>query len=252
MIFDATDPYTPVGDLPDYLQGSWALIIAGSGGGLAKMPLSPPESDELDRDITVSLSETGEITGKIIERAKGQTSSQFRREVRGQSAGDYKKTIEGWLTRGASGAQLINVQSSDKGVDSFDLDVDFKAANYGQLMQNRLLVFKPVIVGRRHSVYLTESKRTNPIELDSNMMNEKVIFNLPPGFSVDEVPDAVKLDTAFGKYVTSYEVKDGKLLFTRSMTTNRALIPANKYTLVKDFFSKIRDAEQAPVVLIRK
>jgi len=252
MIFDATDPYTPVGDLPDYLQVSWALIIAGSGGGLAKMPLSPPESDELDRDITVSLSETGEITGKIIERAKGQTSSQFRREVRGQSAGDYKKTIEGWLTRGASGAQLINVQSSDKGVDSFDLDVDFKAANYGQLMQNRLLVFKPVIVGRRHSVYLTESKRTNPIELDSNMMNEKVIFNLPPGFSVDEVPDAVKLDTAFGKYVTSYEVKDGKLLFTRSMTTNRALIPANKYTLVKDFFSKIRDAEQAPVVLIRK
>ena len=252
MIFDATDPYTPVGDLPDYLQGSWALIIAGSGGGLAKMPLSPPESDELDRDITVSLSETGEITGKIIERAKGQTSSQFRREVRGQSAGDYKKTIEGWLTRGASGAQLINVQSNDKGVDSFDLDVDFKAANYGQLMQNRLLVFKPVIVGRRHSVYLTESKRTNPIELDSNMMNEKVIFNLPPGFSVDEVPDAVKLDTAFGKYVTSYEVKDGKLLFTRSMTTNRALIPANKYTLVKDFFSKIRDAEQAPVVLIRK
>jgi len=252
MIFDATDPYTPVGDLPDYLQGSWALIIAGSGGGLAKMPLSPPESDELDRDITVSLSETGEITGKIIERAKGQTSSQFRREVRGQSVGDYKKTIEGWLTRGASGAQLINVQSSDKGVDSFDLDVDFKAANYGQLMQNRLLVFKPVIVGRRHSVYLTESKRTNPIELDSNMMNEKVIFNLPPGFSVDEVPDAVKLDTAFGKYVTSYEVKDGKLLFTRSMTTNRALIPANKYTLVKDFFSKIRDAEQAPVVLIRK
>jgi len=252
MIFDATDPYTPVGDLPDYLQGSWALIIAGSGGGLAKMPLSPPESDELNRDITVSLSETGEITGKIIERAKGQTSSQFRREVRGQSAGDYKKTIEGWLTRGASGAQLINVQSSDKGVDSFDLDVDFKAANYGQLMQNRLLVFKPVIVGRRHSVYLTESKRTNPIELDSNMMNEKVIFNLPPGFSVDEVPDAVKLDTAFGKYVTSYEVKDGKLLFTRSMTTNRALIPANKYTLVKDFFSKIRDAEQAPVVLIRK
>jgi len=144
------------------------------------------------------------------------------------------------------------VQSNDKGVDSFDLDVDFKAANYGQLMQNRLLVFKPVIVGRRHSVYLTESKRTNPIELDSNMMNEKVIFNLPPGFSVDEVPDAVKLDTAFGKYVTSYEVKDGKLLFTRSMTTNRALIPANKYTLVKDFFSKIRDAEQAPVVLIRK
>src|SRR5262249_59374749 len=36
MIFDATDPYTPVGDLPDYLQGSYALLVAGDAGGLLK------------------------------------------------------------------------------------------------------------------------------------------------------------------------------------------------------------------------
>lgn len=253
MIFDATDPYTPVGDLPDYLQGSWALIIAGSGGGIAKMPISPPDADVLDRNITVTLSETGEITGKISEKAKGQTSSLFRREVRELSAADYKKAIEGWLTRGASGAQLIGVQANDKAASSgFDLDVDFKAARYGQLMQNRLLVFKPVIVGRRHSIYLTDSKRSNPIELDSNMMKETVVFDLPQGFALDEVPDAVKLETPFGKYTTSYEAKDGKLLFTRSVIMNRALIPAANYAAVKDFFTKMRDAEQAPVVLIRK
>jgi hypothetical protein len=64
--------------------------------------------------------------------------------------------------------------------------------------------------------------------------------------AVDEVPEAVKLDTPFGKYSTSYEVKEGKLYFTRSMVTNRSLIPADKYASVKEFFTKIRDAEQAP------
>ncbi|HET9866587.1 MAG TPA: transglutaminase-like domain-containing protein, partial [Nitrospira sp.] len=164
LIFDATDAYTPVGDLPDYLQGSNALIIAGENGGLSKMPVTPTDFDLLERDIAVTLDEMGQIKGTIREKAVGQTSAQFRREYRSLSAGDFRKAIEGWLTRGATGAQLVNLQAKDKHADAgFDLDVEFSASRYGQLMQNRLLVFKPVIVGRRNSVSLTEPKRSNPI-----------------------------------------------------------------------------------------
>jgi hypothetical protein len=88
--------------------------------------------------------------------------------------------------------------------------------------------------------------------LESNSFSEKVTFNLPQGFAVDETPSPVNLETLFGKYTTTYEVKDGKLLFTRLMITKRTVVPADKYGGVRDFFSKIRDAEQAPVVLIRK
>lgn len=253
LVFDATDQFTPVGDLPDYLQGSLALIVAGESGGLAKMPVTPPETDLLDRQIEVSLNEMGEIKGKIRERTSGQTSAYFRREHRGLSASDYKKVIEGWLTRGATGAQLVNVTAKDKQTEAgFDLDVDFAAPRYGQLMQNRLLVFKPVIVGRRDAVALTEPKRVNPIELDSRAMRETVVFQLPAGFAVDEVPSPVTLDTNFGKYSTKYEAKDGKLFFTRSITMNRGIVTPDKYAGVKDFFAKILDAEQSPVVLIRK
>lgn len=253
LIFDATDSFTPVGDLPDYLQGSLALIIAGDNGGLSKMPISPPETDVLERTIEVNLTETGALSGKISERAKGQTSTVFRREVRGMSASDYKKAIEGWLTRGATGAKLVNMSSKDREQETgFDLDVEFSVAGYGQLMQNRLLVFKPVIVGRRNGIFLTEIKRNNPIELDSNAMKETIVFSLPPNFTVDELPDAVNLETAFGKYSTKYEVKDGKLFFTRFLTTTRTIVPVDKYSSVRDFYSKILAAEQSPVVLLKK
>lgn len=253
LIFDATDSYTPVGDLPDYLQGSKALIIAGENGGLATMPVTPPDSDMLERNIDVTLTETGAISGKIRERANGQVSTTFRREQRELSAADYRKAIEGWLTRGSTGAQLVSLSSKDDQIKAgFDLDVEFSAARYGQLMQNRLLIFKPVIVGRRKAISFTESKRINPIELDSNAMKETVTFKLPHGFVIDEVPDAVNLDTQFGKYATKYEVKEDKLIFTRSMTMNRTLIPADKYGSVKEFFAKMLDADQSAVVLIKK
>lgn len=253
LIFDATDPYTPVGDLPDYLQGSMALIIAGDKGGLAQMPVTAPDVDLLERQIYVDIDENGAIAGKISERANGQSSTVFRRELRELSAADYKKAIEGWLTRGATGAQLKDVRSTDKQHEAgFDLEVEFAAANYGQLMQNRLLIFKPVIVGRRNSVSLTDAVRKNPIELNSNALKETVVFKLPEGFVVDEIPDAVDLETAFGKYSTKFESAEGKLTFSRTLTMNRATVPAAKYAAVKDFFSKMRDAEQSPVVLLRK
>ena len=253
LIFDATDPYTTLGDLPDYLQGSNALIIAGQNGGLAKMPVTPPETDLLDRKIEVSLNDVGEIKGKIKEVASGQASTAFRGEFRTLSASDYRKAIEGWLTRGATGAQLVDMKTEDRREDSsFDLNVDFVASRYGQLMQNRLLVFKPVIVGRRNELFLTEDKRNFPVMLDSQAMKETVVFNLPQGFVVDEMPEAVNLETPFGKYTTSYEVKENKLVFTRSLMTTRTTVPVEKYGLVKDFYAKMRNAEQSPVVLLRK
>ena len=253
LIFDATDQFTPVGDLPDHLQGSLAVVIAGEEGGLVSMPVTPAETDMLERSIVVNLNDAGAITGRIVEKTSGQTSAYFRREHRTLSTGDYRKAIEGWLTRGATGAQLLKLSANDKQAEAgFDLDVEFSAARYGQLMQNRLLVFKPVIVGRRNAVWLTDLKRTNPIELNSNAMRETVTFNLPAGFEIDELPEPVTLDTNFGKYSTRYEAKDGKLLFTRSITTTRETIAPEKYNGVKEFFTRILDAEQSPVVLIRK
>ncbi|MFN0141104.1 MAG: DUF3857 domain-containing protein [Pyrinomonadaceae bacterium] len=253
LIFDATDPYTSVGDLPDHEQGSFALIIAGGDGGLATMPIPPPENNMLERKIEAAIGINGEMTGTIRERALGQTSAIFRSEVRTLSATDFQKAIEGWLTRGATGAKLVSVKSKDNvEKSSFDLDIDFSAPRYGQIMQGRLLVFKPVFVGRRNDIFLTENKRLSPVELDSHALAETATFTLPTGFAVDEMPDAVNLDTAFGKYSTKYEVKGDKLHFTRTLTIKRSSVPVEKYDTVKSFFAKMRDAEQAPVVLIKK
>ncbi|HEY3025957.1 MAG TPA: hypothetical protein VGJ55_07400 [Pyrinomonadaceae bacterium] len=142
---------------------------------------------------------------------------------------------------------------TDKIADGrFALDVDFTATNYGQLMQERLLVFKPAIVSRHETLSLTDSKRKHPVVLKANSYSETVHIKLPAGFEVDELPDAVKLDTAFGAYTTSYETKDGQLIFTRKLVQRAMTLPVEQYSLVRSFFERIRAAEQSPVVLAKK
>ena len=253
LIFDATDDMTPVGDLPDYLQGSYGLVMAGNNGDLLEMPTTPPQNNALERNVSVKLTENGSISGKIHEATRGQSSRYERTIFRRLSRSAYKKTIERWLTSGATAAKLLKMTPKDNHLDaSFDLQVEFSAPTYGQLMQNRLLIFKPAIVNRSRSIYLTEKERNHPIAMDSNSFNETAVFDLPEGFTVDEVPDAVNLKTSFGEYSTSYEIKEGKLVFKRSLVTTRTIVPTAKYNVVRDFYSKIRDAEQSPVVLLRK
>lgn len=253
LIFDPTAEETPVGDLPPYLQGSLALIDAKESDALVKMPVTSAESNQLERVIDATLDSAGALSATIHENAQGQWASAYRREFRNRSKADYVKHIEGWVAAGAAAATVQKVETRDDNpANRFNLDVDFVAPRYGQLMQDRLLVFKPAIVSRRDSLTLTAGRRQHPVVLHSNAYTETVRVKLPAGFDVDEVPDAVKLDTAFGSYSTNYEVKDGQLIFTRKLVQHAGTIPVDQYAAVRNFFEKIRAAEQTPVVLAKK
>ncbi len=78
LIFDPTDDDTPVGDLPDREQGSYALIVAGDAGELMKMPVTPPEANRLERAVEAELSADGTLTAKNSR----STSNLNRRTTR--------------------------------------------------------------------------------------------------------------------------------------------------------------------------
>lgn len=253
LVFDSTDDNTPVGDLPDHEQGSLALIVAGEAGALLRMPVTPPEANRLEREAEVVLDADGSIMARVRERSLGQSAVNERRAFRGLSRPDYAKLIERWIARSASGAIISKVEPADESAEGrFALNVDFTAARYGQLMHERLLLFKPAIVARRESLSLTEASRRYPVVLESHAYTETVKVKLPAGFVVDELPDAVNMDASFGTYTTTYEVKDGQLSFTRKLVVRGATIPVGDYAAVRSFFEKIRAAEASPVVLAKK
>jgi hypothetical protein len=253
LIFDATDEHTPVGDLPDDEQGSLALIAAGDAGMLVRMPTPPPESSQLERLANVVLTPEGAITAIVKESSSGQAAVNERRAYRSLSSPEYRAMIEECVTRGATAAKVDRVLPKDDSSEGrFALEVDFSARDYGQLMQDRLLVFKPAIVSRRESLFLTDTQRKHPVVLTSRAFTETVRVKLPVGFDVDELPDPVKLQATFGSYETRYEVKGGDLIFTRSFAQKATTLPADQYQNVRGFFTTIRAAEQAPVVLAKK
>jgi hypothetical protein len=172
---------------------------------------------------------------------------------RRMSTPDYKQMVERWIGQGATAAKATKIEYKDDQKDGrFALDVEFAAPLYAQIMQDRLMVFKPAIISRLERLSFSEGKRMHPFLIDATSYSESVKIKLPSGFVVDELPEATKLEMHFGQYDASFEVKDDTLIFNRTLKLNRASVPAEKYETVKSFFGRIHAAEQSPVVLLRK
>jgi hypothetical protein len=253
LFFDPTSGTTSFGDLPRPEQGSLALVAAGEQGALLRMPSMLPSFNQGTRETRAVLGEDGSIRAEFREDLRGQEAASARTSYYGQPEPEFRKIVERAVTRGANGAAVSKVEPHDELLQGrFSLDVAFEAPHYGQLKGNRLLVFRPAIMGRREGVFLVEPKREHEVQMNASAWREVVRIKLPAGFQVDEKPDPRNLQTPFGHYSATFEVKDGELVFTREWELQNKTIPVAQYAEVRKYYETILAAEQEPVVLVRK
>jgi transglutaminase-like putative cysteine protease len=251
LIFDPTDEHTQFGTLPDHEQDSFALIVAGANGALLKMPSAAAGTILLERTIDATLTAEGALTATLREKAAGAMASYYREEFKSLSESDYRKRIESFLARSVPRSNVTKITPQDAVAD-FKLEVELTATQYAQNLQSKLLLFKPALLQYLEPVTLNEAKRAQPILLDADSLSETVRIALPNGFAIDELPDAQTIKASFGQCEMKYEVKDGVVVYSRTIQLKKETIPAAQAEDVKRFFVQIKAAEQAPVVLIRK
>jgi hypothetical protein len=61
LMFDPTSRFTPLGDLPESEQASYALVVACSRGALLKMPLLPLDSRRVETTIDATMDADGRL-----------------------------------------------------------------------------------------------------------------------------------------------------------------------------------------------
>jgi uncharacterized protein DUF3857/transglutaminase superfamily protein len=251
LYFDPTDAYTPVGEIPEALQNSYALIVAPGGGELVSTPMAPGSSNRLHRSVEASLDEEGRIDVRLIENCSGSSGTRNRRLYQSLSKPDYRKVIEHWISADAPGANVSEIVVDDAADSEFSLSVAFDADHYGQTMRDRLLIFLPAVVSRRDDTAFCDAERRHPVVLSGHKYTETATFQLPESFEVDESPEPVELSTGFGRYKAAIKIDGHKLIFERQLDLDSALIPPSEYGELRNFFAEIQRYEQTPVVLIR-
>ena len=90
------------------------------------------------------------------------------------------------------------------------------------------------------------------MQLSRHARRDSVTIALPAQFKVDEMPDPVQLDSAYGSYRASWKVDGDKLSFEQSLEIKRTLAPASEYASMRKFFDSVAGAQHASVVLLKQ
>ncbi len=251
LVFDVTDPVTPLGGLDEDEQGSWGMLVAESGGGLLKLPVLGADSSRIERRVEAEITGGGGANAVIRSVYHGQAAAGWMMIETRLGADEVRKRWERMLSRRAGGVTVAGVKSEAKD-GAYTATVEYSLRQLGKLMQGRLLIVTPGMLAPEPEYRFAERERREPVELRASSRTDSVVIKAPDGFTVDELPAEVNQSGQFGSFQASWRVEGALLLFEQKLKVNDAVVQVKDYRQVKAFFDEVAGAGSSPVVLMKK
>ena len=250
LIFDPTWDKTPFGQLEHNLQGSYGVLMEGSDSQVIALPLLSPELNTIRRTASMRLDANGTLKGRVTEKRFGDVSERRRTLYTDGDAKEQSEYVDHVLeqdfpTFKVSDMKVENVESLNKDLTTtYTLDVD----RYGRSM-GQLLMVRPRVLGSE-APSVDHEPRKVPIDLTETMQaKDEYDIELPAGYAVDELPEAVKLDLGFASYESSSQIKGNVIHYSRTYTVREVTLPPEKYADLQKLSSVIATDEQSRAVL---
>jgi hypothetical protein len=253
LIFDPTSEKTAFGQLEHELQGGYGILMEGSDTQAIQLPVLDPALNTIHRTAAFRLDASGALKGTVTEKRFGDVS-EVRREV--YATGDARQQtdfLDHMLGRDftAFSATDVKVENVDALNKDFTLSYSLSVDRYAKTM-GPLLMVRPRVLGDL-GMDTDHKPRTVPINLDETMQAvDEYSIELPDGYSVDELPDPVKLDLGFAAYQSDVQVTGNTLHYKRTYTVRQITLPPERYADVQKLAGAIAADEASSAVLKKK
>lgn len=253
LIFDPTSPVVPLGQIPSYEQDNYGLLVSEQGGELIHLPVSAPELNRISRSAKLNLLPDGSIKGEVQEVRTGALAAEGRYMYERQTVADRRKVLERFLGRMLGNFQLDSINAENLDDIEKDLIIHYKfSADHYAKHAGTLLLIRPRVLGEKLGTLDATKPRHYAYAFDAPTLQTDVFeITLPDGYKVDELPEAAKVDFAFGEYSSALENSGSTLKYSREYKIKATSIPAEKIGDLNKFFHQINQDERNMAVLKR-
>ncbi|HTV83510.1 MAG TPA: DUF3857 domain-containing protein [Acidobacteriaceae bacterium] len=250
LIFDPTNQWVPIGQLPDYEQGGYGLLVAGTDSQVIQLPVLNPNLESTDRTANFQLAADGTLTGEVTMQRYGALADDWRDALEMDSEKDQRQLIERFLqndlstfTLGTESAE--NILALEK---PLELHYEVTAPLYAKQAGNLLLV-RPRVLGS-DGWSLIDKPRRYPISFPGvETLTDTFNLRIPPGYTVDDVPDPVNVDAGFATYRSEVKAEGAVLHYQRELVLKQVTLPPSDYAELMKLNAAITTDENSDAVL---
>jgi hypothetical protein len=250
LIFDPTDERTPVGNLPSEEQGSYALLAAGPGSQVIALPVLAPDANGTTETGKFTLAADGTLTGQVDSAHIGPDGADLRSFLKYTDAAQRRDIWEKHLARDLPGVVLDSFQFAQPEALAKPVEFHYKVTEQDYAhTAGPLLLVRARVVGTLAQEF-NDKPRELPIELDATgRWRDSFDIALPPGYTVDELPDPVNLDLDFASYHSKTTLQANVLHYQREYVVRQVEIPASRADDFRKLEGAIVEDEQSAAVL---
>src|SRR5271157_1988838 len=258
LFFDPTSEFWPVGALPDYLQNGDGLLVAGEQSNLVRLPTAAPESSQLKRVGEFTLAPDGTVTGSIAETYTGSYAARLRSLLAEMNRTDKGKTFETWLSEMQGSPVITHSEIADQYeiAKPLVLRYEFRARDYGKVVRNLMLVRLRILGATGGALEWKGAdgeSRKQPLEYEhTGVYAENDTMLLPSGFTVDELPDPLKISNPALSYASRAETAGKQLKYQCEYRVTNLSVPIADLEGLRAAYRDIREDEQRSAVLKRE
>jgi len=247
-LLDATDKYCTINNIPLRALNQVGRLI-NKDGSSSEINLMPKFNSLYNLSTIASIDNEGMLTGQIREQYFDYEALRFREKYSGIAKESY----------------LEKQEEMYPGLEIEEYEIKNDAQVYEPIVENYKIKNKNVveIIGDKmfFSPLLHFSKTTNPFKQENRLYpvnfsfpfkdKYSIIITIPDGYSVESLPKPISLgiDNKNATFSFSAGAQENKITILVSFDINSAIIQADQYDALKQFYKIMIEKQNEKIVL---
>lgn len=250
VLFDATDPATPLGYLSSSDQGGFGLVVSPQATRLIALPVAQAGDNRLETRVRATLDAQGTLAASVEEVATGSIGimlHSLRENLRNER---YTPTLENRLRETVSLLQDLHWKDGwEPAVSRWRLEFDFKAPRYARRTGGSLLLVSPALLSSKARLTPWKTKRAGVVWSAPSTQRREVRLTLPEGAIMEEMPDDWSESIASSVGKITYRKELNEVVCLGELTQKGGFLDQTAYETMRLFLQKMQDAEKRPLLI---
>lgn len=249
ILLDATHNYTTQNILPLNTL-NWKGRLIKQDGTSFEINLVPTTPSVVNYNLSAKVDASGEISGEIKSRKSNYEAYKFRDKYAGMNSDTYIEKLEDLY----SGIEISKYTIVNKNADLLkpvDESFAFKSTNQSEIIGEEIFL-SPMLFFTLHKNPFVQDKRKMPIYFGYPILNKyNISIEIPEGYQVESLPKGINLSTGDGSFSFKYflEKNENRIQIVVQSETKNAVVSAEDYLMLKDFYQQIMDKQKEKIVL---
>lgn len=248
ILLDATEKYSEPNILP-LRDLNWIGRLIRKDGTSTEVDLMPKTLSLEAVSMNVDLKNNGTAEGKIRNQFGSHEALEFRKKYLGANTDSYLEKLEN---------KNNDIEISDY-VRENDLDLSqpivekfaFKDTKDMEIINDKIYISPMLYLAEKVNPFKQEV-REYPVDFGYPKRERyNININIPEGFTIESLPQSMNIATEGNigvfKYTIAKTENSIQLIITKDV--NAAIVQADFYPILKDFYQQITDKQNEKIVL---